>query len=482
MKTGTQPSPLLSESARGRWGLRRIFKSAVAWGFLAAFLRAGSSLIILPLLVHRVSSEELGVWYLFGAIAGALGVLDIGFSTNVARAAACAWAGAPRLLPFGLAGLGSTPAEFSPPNRPLLAQLAASMDIFYRRAALAGALLLLVCAGPGIWTKTSILPHATALRAALPAFLLATGVNVWANLWLALLSAIHQVHRVQHLFIVGLVCNYSVCCASLLANLGIWSMVLGNLSMGLALAILGRRDFFARSGIQHVPSTPAARMEILRTIWPNAWRAGVLHVATYLILSGNVLMSGIFLSLRETGSYGLTFQIVMMIVQVSGVWMQVKLPVFNQLRAQGRLEELALVFTARLRLCLGTYLLGGCGLLLLGPFALSLIGSKTPLLPLPMLSVLLIFVLLQMNHSQYEALVLTENRNPFMVPYLTSGVIIVALGLCLIPTLGLWGLLLSATLVQACYNNWWPILRAIQGLNYSPARYFRLFFFNKNAL
>jgi hypothetical protein len=41
-----------------------------------------------------------------------------------------------------------------------------------------------------------------------------------------------------------------------------------------------------------------------------------------------------------------------------------------------------------------------------------------------------------------------------------------------------WGLLLAQGIVQACFNNWWTIYRAIQGLKLSWRdywhRYFRL--------
>jgi len=83
---------------------------------------------------------------------------------------------------------------------------------------------------------------------------------------------------------------------------------------------------------------------------------------------------------------------------------------------------------------------------------------------------------LEMHHSLYGQLVLTENRNPFLRPALISGGAIAVLSVLLTPRLGIWGMLLSTGFVQACFNNWWPIGRAIRGLDLTVRGYARYFF------
>jgi hypothetical protein len=78
-----------------------------------------------------------------------------------------------------------------------------------------------------------------------------------------------------------------------------------------------------------------------------------------------------------------------------------------------------------------------------------------------------------MHHSLYAELVYSENVNPFVKPALISGVAIIILSMLLTPRFGVWGMLLASGLVQLCYNNWWPVLRAIRGLGPAGQNYWR---------
>jgi hypothetical protein len=158
------------------------------------------------------------------------------------------------------------------------------------------------------------------------------------------------------------------------------------------------------------------------------------------------------------------------------VWIYVKLPTFNRLRSEGKERQLAAQFAGRVRLTLVTYTLVAVAAVIGAPELLKLIGAKTALLPTGMFALLLFIQLLETHHAQYSVLVLTENRNPFLKPAVFSGLGVLVFSLAATPIWGIWGLLLSQGIVQACYNNWWPILRAIEGLKISKKDYFALFF------
>jgi hypothetical protein len=64
---------------------------------------------------------------------------------------------------------------------------------------------------------------------------------------------------------------------------------------------------------------------------------------------------------------------------------------------------------------------------------------------------------------------------------LITGVAIVICSTILTPYLGVWGLLLSTGVLQACYNNWWPVMRALRGLNIPLWHYFLHHFLKPRA-
>src|SRR3977135_2891590 len=83
--------------------IQRVSRSAVSWSLIAAVLRFGSSLLLLPLILWRIPSDELGLWYVFISLGALAALMDLGFAHTVTRAAGYLWAGARMLLPFGIA-------------------------------------------------------------------------------------------------------------------------------------------------------------------------------------------------------------------------------------------------------------------------------------------------------------------------------------------------------------------------------------------
>ena len=111
--------------------LNRIFRTAVAWSFIATALRFGSALFVLPLLLRSVPSEELGLWYVFLSFGALATLVDFGFSTTINRVTAYLWAGARELSPYGLpksVDLADRQRGVEP-NMSLLSRLIAALKI-----------------------------------------------------------------------------------------------------------------------------------------------------------------------------------------------------------------------------------------------------------------------------------------------------------------------------------------------------------------
>src|SRR5438552_4860384 len=110
----------------------RTLQSAVAWSLAAAALRALGGVLVLPLMVRKVPSERLGLWYVFLSLQGIAALFDLGFSPAVTRAAGYLWGGAQQLKKFGVARVETDDRANAPPNYPLLASLVATMRLYYR--------------------------------------------------------------------------------------------------------------------------------------------------------------------------------------------------------------------------------------------------------------------------------------------------------------------------------------------------------------
>ena len=126
--------------------LERVFRSAVVWNYLAAMLRVGAAVLLLPLLVRELPPEHLGIWYVFTALGGLAVLVDMGLGHSVTRSTGYLWAGAERLLAFGVTPSDKASQPAREPNFRLLAELVETMKVYYRVLGL-GAFALLIIGG-----------------------------------------------------------------------------------------------------------------------------------------------------------------------------------------------------------------------------------------------------------------------------------------------------------------------------------------------
>lgn len=172
----------------------------------------------------------------------------------------------------------------------------------------------------------------------------------------------------------------------------------------------------------------------------------------------------------------MTLNLINILIYVSTVITQIKVPLVNQLRLRGDHDRIIDLWIERTRLSLFVYCLGAIALVAFGNTFLQVIGARTLLLPPAQSAVFLVVLGLMMHHVLYAFLVVSENRNPFVIPALASGGATLGLSLLLTPHFGIWGILIAPGSVQLCFNNWWTVWRAIRGLDVSGAEYWARYF------
>jgi len=456
--------------------VQRVSRSAISWSLIAAVLRFGSALLLLPLILWRLPPDEVGLWYVFVSFGALAGLMDLGFAHTATRATGYLWVGSRMLLPFGidladplLETDGAGGAIQPQPNLPTLSNLVASLRLYYLAAGGLLLLLLTTAGGAWIWHESEGLAHAQSIRLAFLAYAMGVSLGFANSLWPSLLAGINAVKEAQQITAACLLVYFSLAAAGLLAGLGMWALVTGTIVAGFAERLIGRTVFY------RLVRLPAGKFDlsVLRALWPNAWRTAAVGLGAFLVFQANILVCSAFLDLQKTASYGLSLQAATLLAGISSIWVRVRLPAINHLRAQGMVERVPAMFRQRIVFALLTFGVGAAALLLLGRPLLESLNARTQLLPLALLATLLLIQLLEMHHSLYGELVYSENLNPFVKPALISGVAIIVLSVLLTPRFGLWGMLFASGFVQLCFNNWWPVLRAIRGLGPAGQNYWR---------
>jgi|688.fasta_scaffold05981_8 O-antigen/teichoic acid export membrane protein len=439
--------------------IRPLFNSPVFWTGFVTLLRTGGFFLVLPLVLKKIPTEELGVWYVFLGIAQFSGIVELGFAPNISRFASYFMGGAPG--PRSL-GIDHATEEGNEPNLAALKGLAEmSMNLYPKIGATMG---IIMTVGGGTWLHYKFGDAFWSWRVAPAFFLYAAGMtmNMYGYFWMNLLFGVDRVRQGQQIFALGLVLNYLLCVAGLLLGAGLYALALGQVALALVPRFMARRivtsDFLS--------VTPALQKVSWRDLWPMTWRSGVGAFGSYLSLPVMTLVCAQVVGLADTASYGLSLQLAFMLHGLSATWMAVTWPRMGAMRVSGDYSKIRTLITKRLGLSLLTYLIGGFVAWSIAPGALHLFHSKTQFLgPVP-LALLLTVVGVDCFLGLCNAILLTGNHVPHMKVTLLTGVAAVLVAFPLGHYCGIVGIIIAPLCAQALMNLWYTPLLCIKDLGF----------------
>ena len=436
----------------------RLRNAAVSWFLILNMLRFASGVFLLPLLLHLLSTPDLGFYYVLLNIAAMAPLMDLGLLISVERSVAYATAGATELRAHGLHPAEETAGK--EPNHLLLWQLLATTRAAYARIALV-LLFVLGIAGTLITTyrvaQTSS-PTVTWIALALTVF--SCVFEIYTSWWNAFLRGMNHMLLSLRILVLAYVVKLALACCFLMAGGGLLSVPAAGFISSLLAQTLSRRACLRRLP---VPEKPAVSRDtivsLIRVLWPNSWRAGLQLLSGYLGSNASGLICLFAFGLSVNAQYGLSVQVALMIQSMSMVWFSVKWPMVSQYRARHDHVGLRNMILPRLRLQIATYALLAVPAFFLGPKLLVWIGSGKALIPEHWFFLLLLTGFLDTQAVFWTTLLSTENQIPSMRAVILTNFASVLLALLLINATNLKvGSLVAAPLVAgAIFNYWyWP--------------------------
>lgn len=430
------------------------------WALASTILRMGAGILVLPIALRTIPTAEMGIYYTFMGLSAFAMMLDFGMVGTIGRSAAYAWGGAEFFTAKGLPEHhGGTE-----PNRPLLASLTHVTRFWYSILAAVAGLLLAVF---GTWFVNQRIAEAgldSSLGWCWLFFSFVTAYGLGTSYWNVLLTGIGDVKAVSRYGVISQLISTALLLAGLLLGLKVWAYAI-SLLVGPAISrFLSKRRYLESIGEPLPPLLSLPDFEIITTLWPMTWRIGVAILGEFVIQRGNILIASAFLGLDATARYGLTLNLFAILFQLTGVPLYVANPRIAQARVQRNIPEIRRLFFPRVY---GGYALATAGALVLvlaGGTMLNLIGSQTNMLAPGFAGTLFLILLLDRQQNAYTNLVISTNENPFVLPTVLSGILMISLSLVLTPRYGLVGLLASHGLAQLAWNHWWPVMLGLRTL------------------
>ena len=447
---------------------QRARQSALVYGLASTAVRVGSNLILIPLVVTRLSETDQALWWSFVALGNLTSLVDFGFGQAIARVYSYLWAGAED---FDTEGLRPPPQNHQP-NLPRIRQLTVTVQRLYLY--LAGLALLLLAGGGSLALAKSLSGSPAPLQAwaSWGAYLLAAVYGLATSRWQLACQGLNQVRPLQAAYMWSGLAYLATAGLLLWMDVGLASMAVAVALRGVLARGLARWAYLAVvPPAPDGPATPDPTM--LRRLWPNARKFGLMTVGACAITNSSVLISGNLLGPEITASYGLTAAVGNFLISISTLWLVVKWPGLTILRTQGKVREMSVIFAQRLALTAATFVVGAVFLALLGNWALEFKGAHSRLLATPLLVVYLLYLGGQLVYVQFGTLALTENEVPFAKVSLFTGLSLVAASLLMTHWLGLWGLLLAPPLVEGAYSAWFTLRRGFRGQSLTVREFWR---------
>ena len=436
-----------------------ISRRDIVWTYASLGLGAGINVILLPLLVTFLSPEELGLWYVFAAVGTLIVVMDFGLVVTVSRNITMALMGAPRLDQAS----SDTEATQLGPNFDLLGKLVGACRTAYLGL---GVAVLALCLTLGTLHVVNVSEGQVARSDALTAwtvYAIAVSSNMALSFWNPLLRGLGRVSESAKANVCNKVAQLTLTAIALFGGAGLTGVAVAYLLSGLIFRWVSRRYFFrAMGGLTEVTLSRHSlneRLEVLRAIWPNSYRQGIVSVSQYVMISSPVLIASAALPLSTVASLGMTLQLIVVLKVVANSPFNALLPEFVSLRMKADVRTLQHRFPLTVGMATYTVLLGGATILVCGDRALALLGADVTLLSAGLAGLLLMNEWATNQYALCSAFLATDNHVPMAKAYAVTAALSVMLQLWLVLVLGcgVLGLVLGSLVVSMGYNSWvWP--------------------------
>ena len=436
----------------------RITKRDVIWNYIAQFFNLGSGLIVLPVVLHLLSPEEVGMNYLMLSVSTLVALADFGFSDQFGRNITYVFCGAQELKKEGMSDLPNGEVDYH-----LLSVVIATAKTIYKRISLFVFFMMVTFGSIYIYRATGGFTTVQNSLYVWFLFSISTYFEMYFKYYGSLLSGAAMIMESKKAVILTRIAYIVICFSMLFAGFGLISIVVGNLISSFIGRWYSYRMFYNRemktSLLGHNPN----KKEIEHTfdiLWYNAKKLGINFMGTYGIQQSGTFIIGLFLPLSEVASYGLMCQLYQIAVSLSTGFFTTLMPKFYKERVEGDLEHLVRDFSFTSFVFVVGFSIMGFVIINGGNTLLKIIGSQTYLPAYAVMIIYFLHLLLENFHSMCATMIVTNNQVPFVKAALVSGVFIVLSNLLTLrfTSLGLLGVVLGQFIVQCFYNHWkWPL-------------------------
>lgn len=429
-------------------------KKDIIWGYSSQFLNIGVGILLIPVAIRFLSAEEMGLWYVFLALAGLAQLLEFGFQPTISRHTSFVYSGAVKLQAQGIPETNNNEV-----NLQLFVDLIYASKKIYKLVAFAATLVLMLLGSLYIYSLGVVDVRS---YIAWVIFAMSSVINFYFSYFNGLLQGRGQQTLLNKTIAQSKVALLIFAVPMLFLGFGLLSLAIATFfSMVINRWLVSVRFYDKQlEDTAFIRSSPMSE-DLHGMLFNSSWRLGLTSVGAFMIQKANLFIASSYLGLAVVGSYGLSLQLIGLLAGVSSIFFTLNMPKMTVLQTNSLKSELRLMFFKSLLVSILFFGVGAVSLLVIGSPLISFITSDVELVTPMLLALMLGFQLLETVHSLCATYLTTLNYVPFVKAAIFSGVLIVIfslLGMNFVST-SLLVLILVQGLVQLSFNNWyWPLV------------------------
>lgn len=436
----------------------RFWNSPTFTSWSSTLARASGIVLILPLVLTKLTTEEIALWYLFATLMGFQLVVDMGFNATFSRIIAFSMGGASDIKEYREAVERTNSTS---PNWDAIERIYGAMGWLYARLSAVWLLFLVIV---GLWSSINLI---NALNdpgkglVALGVVIVSCAIRLYGTRYSATLLGLNKIALLKRWETWVWICILITNLAVLLLDGSLLWLVISTQSF-IAMNVWINRQLCHSVEDKRISSfqNKVIDKNVLRSAWPSVWRSGIGIFMSAGLVQGSGIIYARLAAPEEVASYLLALNLMRVIAQFAQAPFYSKIPRLARLRAEGKLGEQVNIAKRGMRLSYWVLVSGVISIGLMGEYVIELINSKVEFVDSVLWALMGIAAFLERFGAMHLQLYSTTNHILWHVANGWTGLIYLLVIVPLFKWLGIIAFPLSQVVSNLAFYDWYSARRS----------------------
>jgi len=443
-------------------------KKDIVVSYLAYFLRLTANIILLPIILSQLSTDEYGAWNIFISIGAIVNLVDVGFGSVLTRYSTYAFCGARSIGEKGLPEMG----EESNTNYELLNKVFYVAKRIYSKLFAITIIISVVLTGYILFKTVQLLDTVYVVSAWL-IYAASCCMQIYYVSYNCIIKGMGNIKESSGYFIIQQVVHIALAFILLRLGFGLIGLATSHFVSTLVFRVLNSRFLkkklsLSKDILLEMKADISTEYEaVYAAVKKNTKEIALVTVSNYFSNYGMTLICSMFLPLSAIASIGITNQLIGVVGGIANGVFSSYISKMGDMLINGKLKKLRSLFSKLNVWFILAYVVGTVAVVFVGPIALRIIQSDTQLLNTPIILLMALSSFLINNHQRCTNFIMLSNRQPHVKAYfITTLAVLIASFACMLLSHSVLGYIIPNLVIQAFYNGWkWP-LEAYKKLGY----------------